>query len=207
MNNRKQYVVDRTFQQRVALNLSLIVLFLPVVFLVNFYLAGMYALSHNPWTGNTPRDWGLVGDMLENQWMLVLAFVVVSLGITVGLILFYTHRIAGPIYRFRRLFDEISEGKVGAQVILRKGDCFENLASSVSRANATLGRSISDLKTAAAALARKAQSRHDPELDEQIRVLNRVLDRYHVAPEPAQSSGVSDLGVAGADQENQSLGS
>ena len=198
MNNRTQYVVDRTFQQRVALNLSVIVLFLPVVFLVNFYLAGMYALSHNPGTGNTPHDWGLVGDIVENQWMLIVAFVTVSLGIAFGLIFFYTHRIAGPIYRFRRLFDDVSEGRVGAQVHLRKGDCFENLASSVSRANATLAQSVSDLKTATAALTQKAESLNDPELREQIRVLQRVLDRYQVVSESAQQSEQAAPG-AGSD--------
>src|SRR4030067_440847 len=85
-------------------------------------------------------------------------FVGVIFGLAFGSILYYTHRIAGPVYRFRQLFDELAAGKVGAQVKLRKGDSFENLAESVSRASATLAGSIVELKTAAAALSRKADS-------------------------------------------------
>jgi methyl-accepting chemotaxis protein len=180
--------VDRKFQQRVAFSLMLIVLFLPIVLLANFYLVGLYAMAQNAAIPDLPRDWGLVGQLLQHQWWLILVFVAVSLGISFGLILFYTHRIAGPVYRFRRLFDELAEGKVGIQVQLRDGDCFENLAASVSRANATLASSITTLKSAAAVLSQKADSLGDRELGEQIAAINRVLDRYQVVPEPTQST-------------------
>jgi methyl-accepting chemotaxis protein len=177
-------VVDRSFQQRVAMNLLLVVLFLPTALLVNFYIVGEYVMTQNLEIAGLPRDWGLVGQMLKYQWWLLLVFVAFCLAFTAGLIFYYTHRIAGPVYRFRRLFDEIAEGKVGSQVHLRKGDCFENLAGSVSRANATLASSISTLKSAAAVLSQKADSLGNHELGEQIAVINRVLDRYHVVPEP-----------------------
>lgn len=181
MTKRTQIVVDRKFQQQVAVNLMLIVLFLPLVLVANFYAVGTYTMTQNPEIADLPRDWGLVGQMLKYQWWLLLVFVGVSLVFTLGLIFYYTHRIAGPVYRFRRLFDEIAEGKVGAPVQLRKGDCFENLATSVSRANATLSQSISDLKNAAAILSRRADSLGDRELTEQISVVNRILERYKLA--------------------------
>lgn len=184
MTKRTQFVVDRVFQQRVALNLMLIVLFLPMVLLVNFYIVGEYVMTQNLEIADLPRDWGLVGQMLKYQWWLLLVFVAFSLVFTVGLIFYYTHRIAGPVYRFRRLFDEIAEGKVGTQVQLRKGDCFENLAAGVSRANATLASSISKLKVASEVLSRKADALGDRELAEQIATIHQVLDRYHVVPEP-----------------------
>lgn len=188
MAKRTQYIVDRTFQQRVAVSLMLIALFLPMVLVANFYLVGLYAMAQNAGIPDLPRDWGLVGQLLEHLWWLILVFVAASIGITFGLIFFYTHRIAGPVYRFRRLFDELAEGKVGSQVQLRKGDCFENLAGSVSRANATLASSISTLKSAVAVLTQKADSLGDRELGEQIAAINRVLDRYHVVvsePKPS----------------------
>lgn len=188
LTKRTQIVVDRKFQQRVALNLMLIVLFLPLVLLANFYAVGTYTMTQNLEIADLPRDWGLVGQMIKYQWWLLLVFVGVSLVFTLGLIFYYTHRIAGPVYRFRRLFDEIAEGKVGAQVQLRKGDCFENLAASVSRANATLAQSIVDLKSAAAVLSKKADALGDRELGEQIAVVNRVLARYQVAAEPFKTA-------------------
>ena len=179
---RTQYIVDRIFQQRVAINLMAIVLFLPVVLMANFYLVGIYAMTQNPEIAGLPRDWGLVGQMLRDQWWLIIFFVVACVSFSFGLIFYYTHRIAGPVYRFRLLFDELAEGKVGAQVHLREGDCFENLAASISRANATLASSIGELKNATAALSRKADSLGNRELGEQIAAINRVLDRYKVVP-------------------------
>ena len=184
MNKRRKFVVDRKFQQQVAMNLMLIVLFLPLVLLANYYAVGTYTMTQNLEIANLPRDWGLVGQMLKYQWWLLLVFVGVSLTATAGLIFYYTHRIAGPVYRFRRLFEELSEGRVGAQVQLRKGDCFENLAASASFANATLARTIVDLKTVAAELSRKAEVLGDLELSEQYAVINRLLKRYQVAIEP-----------------------
>ena len=182
MIKRTQYIVDRIFQQRVAMNLMAIVLFLPVVLMANFYLVGIYAMTQNPEIAGLPRDWGLVGQMLRDQWWLIIFFVVACVGFSFGLIFYYTHRIAGPVYRFRLLFDELAEGKVGAQVHLREGDCFENLAASISRANATLASSIGELKSATAVLSQKADSLGNRELGEQIATINRVLDRYKVVP-------------------------
>ena len=182
MTKRTQYIVDRIFQQRVAMNLMAIVLFLPIVLMANFYLVGLYVMSQNLEIADFPRDWGLVGLMLQHQWWMTILFVVACVVFSFGLIFYYTHRIAGPVYRFRLLFDELAEGKVGAQVHLREGDCFENLAASVSRANATLASSIAELKTATAALSRKADSLGDQELGKQVAAINRVLDRYKVVP-------------------------
>ena len=81
------------------------------------------------------------------------------------------------------MFDEIAEGKVGAPVQLRKGDCFENLAGSITRANATLAQSIMDLKTTAAALSKRADALADRELKEQVTALNRLLTRYEIVKE------------------------
>jgi len=183
---RTQYLVDRIFQQRLAMDLMVIVLLVPVVLWANFYLVGMYALTQNPDVGELPRGWGLAGLLLKQQWWLIILFVAVSFGLAFGFILYYTHRIAGPVYRFRRLFDELAEGKVGAQVHLRKGDCFENLAQSASHASATLASSIDELKTVAAELSKKAESLGDRELKEQIAAINRALDRYSVVSEPVQ---------------------
>jgi len=180
MIKRTKFVIDRMFQQRVAMDLMVIVLLVPVILWANFYIVGMYTLSQNPEIAYLPRDWGVVGLLLKQQWWLILLFIAVSFGLSFGFILYYTHRIAGPVYRFRLLFDGLGAGKVGSQVKLRKGDCFENLAQSASVASTALATSISELKTVAATLTQKANSMGDRELVEQVATFNRVLDRYDV---------------------------
>jgi hypothetical protein len=49
-------------------------------------------------------------------------FFVVVVG---GLAIFFTHRLAGPTYRLRRLMAEISEGRLPERMTLRKGDYLE----------------------------------------------------------------------------------
>lgn len=184
MIKRKNLIVDRTFQQRVAMDLMIIVLLVPVILWANFYIVGMYTLSQNPEIAYLPRDWGVVGLLLKQQWWLIILFIAVSFGLTFGFIFYYTHRIAGPVYRFRLFFDGLGEGKVGTRVKLRKGDCFENLANSVSAASVSLATSIAELKTLALALTQKADSLGDRELDEQVAAINRALDRYNVESVP-----------------------
>lgn len=188
MKKRTQFVVDRSFQQRVAMDLMVIVLLVPVILWANFYIVGMYTLSQNPEIAYLPRDWGVVGLLLKQQWWLIILFIAISFGLSFGFILYYTHRIAGPVYRFRLLFDGLGAGKLGSQVKLRKGDCFENLAQSVSAASASLAESMTELKTVAATLTQKADSLGDRELGEQVAAINRALDRYSVETQPAPST-------------------
>ncbi len=46
----------------------------------------------------------------------------------IGLI--FSHRTAGPLYHFQRVFNEIKAGKTKARIRLRPGDDFQNVASS-----------------------------------------------------------------------------
>lgn len=65
----------------------LIVLFLPLVLLANFYAVGTYTMTQNLEIADLPRDWGLVGQMLKYKWWLLLVFAGVILVFTLGLIL------------------------------------------------------------------------------------------------------------------------
>jgi hypothetical protein len=180
LEKRAQYVVDRVFQQRLAMSLMVIVSLVLAVLLLGFCIAVAYALILSPGMADMPLTLGLVGQLLRQLWWLLLVLAAVCLALSYGIIFYYTHRIAGPVYRFRRLFDELAEGRVHTQVQLRKGDSFENLAGSVLRANATLASSIAELKTAVAALSKKGKAPGDRDLKKQIAVIKHVLDRYHV---------------------------
>jgi len=62
-------------------------------------------------------------------------------------VLFQTHRIAGPLYRFEKTLDEMNKGKIGQQVILRKKDEPKELANKLSNLNKMLAISIKKLIT------------------------------------------------------------
>lgn len=177
-NQRAQYVVDRVFQQRLATVLTIMALLIVGVLLLGLTVAVTYAVSFNPRMVEAPLTLGLVGQAMQEMWWLVLVLTVMCLALSYSIIYFYSHRIAGPVYRLRHVLDDLAEGKIHTQVQLRQGDCFENLAASVLRANATLASSITELKSDAASLAKKAKSQADRK--DRISGMQQVLDRFQV---------------------------
>jgi signal transduction histidine kinase len=47
--------------------------------------------------------------------------------------LIYSHRMAGPIYRFKTTIDEVLEGKSPSIIVLRQHDEMKDLASSLNK--------------------------------------------------------------------------
>lgn len=199
-NKRTQHVVDRAFQVRVATSLTAIAMLVPVVLLIGGYLVWTFALIHNPPLAELPFGWKLAGSLFKDQWWLMLFFLASFLAFSFALVFYYTHRIAGPVYRFRWLFDELAEGRIHTRVKLRQGDCFENLASGILRANATLASSITHLKTAAASAAQEAEALGNHTLVEQIASINRALDRYSVVLPPDTVEAEADHALEVADK-------
>jgi methyl-accepting chemotaxis protein len=193
---RRRFIVDRSFQQRVAQDLMVIVLLVPIVLWANFYLLGQFALSQNPNIDELPRDWGLAGLLFRQQWWLIALFIAFSFGLTFVFVLFYTHRIAGPVYRFKRVLEDMAEGKIGGLIKLRKGDCFESLGDSLSRATVTLTNAVGELKAAADVLSKKSNSLNDPELRQQIDTINRVLDQITVVQQLSPTPTAAEQKVA-----------
>lgn len=66
------------------------------------------------------------------------AFVFLMVCLFLGLIL--SHRTAGPLYHFKRVFNEIEAGKLGARVRLRPKDDFQDVAEAFNRMMDSLGK-------------------------------------------------------------------
>jgi nitrate/nitrite-specific signal transduction histidine kinase len=59
--------------------------------------------------------------------------------------IFFSHKIAGPIYRFECLCHEMIEGRYTSQIHLRRGDNLTNLAGLFNSAVASTRQRLSDL--------------------------------------------------------------
>ncbi len=46
---------------------------------------------------------------------------------------FFLHRVAGPVYRFRQTFLKVNDGEVPPQIHLREGDYFTETATEINR--------------------------------------------------------------------------
>lgn len=58
--------------------------------------------------------------------------------ITVVISIFFTHRLVGPTYAFRRHIREIKNGNYSSRVVLRKGDAFQEVAEDLNELAMTL---------------------------------------------------------------------
>jgi len=76
----------------------------------------------------------------DASWTLILLGSAVFLGgaILVGVVA--SHRTAGAAFAIRRSVDELSAGKIGVRVRLRRGDELQDLASAVNRLAEELDR-------------------------------------------------------------------
>ncbi|MCG3205472.1 MAG: hypothetical protein KCHDKBKB_02193 [Elusimicrobia bacterium] len=64
------------------------------------------------------------------------------MALTFGLVLFLTHFLAGPIYRFEKIFKEMKEGNLSIFVRLRKHDQMQDLADEFNQGLAGLRSKI-----------------------------------------------------------------
>lgn len=90
---------------------------------------------------------------LRLGFMAALAALVLAIGVA-GIV--FTHKIAGPIFKMKRLFRQVGEGKLVLREKLRKGDelqhFFESFESMVNQLRAKQRQAIEDLDAALAQL-------------------------------------------------------
>jgi methyl-accepting chemotaxis protein len=75
-------------------------------------------------------------DESKNQLFLELREILVRLAVVSSSFMFvvmvlgliFSHKAAGPLFHFKRVFEEIKQGKLGARVRLRPGDEFQDVA-------------------------------------------------------------------------------
>ena len=67
--------------------------------------------------------------ILQKRLALVFAGLIIIAGI---LVIFYLHRVVGPIFRIEKTLREVSEGKSFSPIVLRKKDSFKSLAGAIN---------------------------------------------------------------------------
>lgn len=121
-SQRKQQFVSGEIQGRLMVQISLY-WFLYHVFLFHAIFVYQYAeLRLTPTNSNTPLSLhAFYGQFLQDYYPIVIC-ALITLPIVVVDMMKVTHRIAGPLVRFRQTLRDLSEGKPVSPLRLRKGD-------------------------------------------------------------------------------------
>jgi methyl-accepting chemotaxis protein len=96
-----------------------------------------------------------------------------------------SHRIAGPLYRFRRFFEAISDGNLCGRVIIRKHDYLHEDAHAISAMMASLRARIASLKgrheevrEALNQLRNAADSGSATDINRRVKLLQFQVERF-----------------------------
>ncbi len=100
--------------------------------------------------------------------------------------IFITHRVVGPLVRFRRVFRSIAAGRLAQQVVLRKKDYLDDEAAALNAMSAVL---VTRVRTARAAHRRAAEELRELEFavktrqdaDERVALLRARLEELEDA--------------------------
>jgi methyl-accepting chemotaxis protein len=125
---RRKLIVDPSFQVRASVAIFLFVLvYSGLLALLIFY---PLQVEFDKITDETART--IIADQIlvlhARVWPAVLAVALLA----GGQIIFFSHRIAGPIYRVRMSLDSLLRGDYGVRVKLRDNDNFKELEPMVN---------------------------------------------------------------------------
>lgn len=150
-NKRRNYFIQKDFQGKLILTGFLFVMGGALLFIV---LLGIFSSdtltisysNHDIQLGRTPAM--LLTQILKANWVLIAiggSFLVIAS-------MFLSHRIAGPLYRFERTFDNMLQGDLNSEIKLRAKDEGKVLAIKINEFNNQLSRSLKSVKANATAL-------------------------------------------------------
>jgi methyl-accepting chemotaxis protein len=146
-----QYIIKSHFQFKFSL---IIFIFLASVACLVF-LEGHWVVENMISTGAVTNEEAIAQLRLLNS--IIGRTSVLGIAIVFGLSLFFSHFVAGPIYRFQKTLEEMREGKLNLVVSLRKHDELKDVADSFNQALASLRNRVKKEREALHVAVEKAR--------------------------------------------------
>jgi methyl-accepting chemotaxis protein len=131
---RRNYFINKEFQGRYIFNYFILVITGSLLFIgvFSFFSSNTLSIVYDNYhlqLGVTPGI--LFKKILSTQWL----FVVFGGGAVIIITLFLTHRVAGPFFRFEKVFDEMIGGNISNKIMLRHKDEGKELAQKINAFN------------------------------------------------------------------------
>lgn len=212
-NRRRITIIDKKFQIRFAIYMCLWVVALCFIypFIVKSLFDYFFRLTaHDPLGPDLESLFRVRREVLTLLILTETAF----LTMTFMMVIFVSHRIAGPLFKLRRALTDFGGGELRNPLKFRNKDYFHNLADDFNRMVAQVReRSRHDAEMVAVALSRVGEARDkgtDPvraELDPALAIL-RKLHEEHVQQASAayRTEGLEFSGKKEASEKSGSSG-
>lgn len=174
---RRQYFIRKDYQFKFILKFCLIVLagsIISTAFLF-FFAQGTLTSSfeHSRLVIRNTANAIMPAVILTN----VITLIVITFA-TIVIVLFISHKIAGPMFRFEKDLKDIGQGDLTKKVRLRKKDQFTNLADSLNTMTATLHEKVVSTQEEVGQLIARASKETAPQgLIEGLNHLHKSLNQ------------------------------
>ncbi|OGQ46663.1 MAG: hypothetical protein A2W63_02990 [Deltaproteobacteria bacterium RIFCSPLOWO2_02_44_9] len=186
---RRNYFIKKNFQ------VNFTVKFLIIILIEAFLAAGLFLyMSKGTLTtgylGSELRIARTYDFFLPMLLLSNLIIVGISAVIGIGVLIFLSHRIAGPLYRFENILNSIKKGDLTQRFKLRENDQFAELANSINEHTDTLDKNMGHLKAGVmefSQLASKMQTAlaSDPSANKELERLLQEMSKKLQALEGA----------------------
>ena len=135
---RRQYLVDRGFQFKYTAGILLVPIIMVIIIAM---LTFMYNNLISEILTGTIRSLGGDPDLSlkqlsEQNYQSLMKIIVFSIVMAIGLFLigiYSSHKLVGPVVRFKKTLSEIQEGRIPPKIKLRKGDLGADMADAINR--------------------------------------------------------------------------
>lgn len=156
---RRQYIVDRNFQYGFIRKVGLLSLFILLASLGSFVIIYHVSEIFQDEAIAQPDPFSLYGvdvtivesskisHLLVKIWPFILACTLIAMIVTIFFGIMISHRMAGPVFRMRRILSKMADGDISGPVErLRQKDEFKPLFSDIQSVKKRLQESIGEIQ-------------------------------------------------------------
>lgn len=174
---RRIILIDTRFQLRLAGAFILL-----QVVLTSAFAFGLYVFMDSELQAGLASAHAAYRTLDQMLFPLVLVLAGFSLALSTalvtGFVVILSHRIAGPLFRFRALLEQVADRTLPSHIRLRPDDQLAEISSSFAHAVNTLSSDVSALQAAVQDLHAAAARHDDPLLRDAVARLDQVLSAW-----------------------------
>ncbi len=186
-------IIPKSYPLKLTLYILLVIFAGGLISFILIYQSGniLIGKSYTEGIRNLAAMKGLI--VQKSMIIYLLSSILVISGVIV-ITLFYSHRVAGPLYRLSVAAREISEGELSSPVRLRKSDVVHPLAETLNEVSESHSQTINQIISAAISLEKASLKLQDAlnqkddvsfdslieELSRQNKELKRIINKIRL---------------------------
>ena len=147
-NKRKTYFIDKRLQSKYIIHFFFLVIIGALLFTLFFSMTTAETWmviynNHDASPGSTP--FLLIMELVKSNW----ALIVLALLVVVVLALFYSHKVAGPFYKFEKVLEDMRNGILDPNCKLRDKDDGQGVMEELQQTNLFFAQKVNELRSIA----------------------------------------------------------